>query len=551
MANPVYTYFDNFGVSLGPPALRQSDPDLEAAKRAVQREAPESLLNRFFRARQLASDLGVTFAVQVNADLIASVRSPQKLIYGYIFNSSSGHSIDFERVQGGEDYHDFRFVYPAVIENYLARAFPHSLIIKKGAAFRFSTVPVEKLTWVTTNQPNLGDGFYRKDLLIESTTACIVNAELTNLVTAPDVIRTNSDANILIKKPVQPPSVFFDGVPIPIITDSEDVDPITGASIIYRGGADNYESNTPPSQPGVYTATVFGFRRGSSFQCGWATSQVVVRRQKTVPTITINTSPQRVYNGKPQAVTVSLTPKTLEDLNGLTSILYSGATALPFNAGTYKVFVSVSETERTEAAEATKDFVILKAPASISFSNTKRQYTGTGLGLTVTTTPPGLNHIISYDGVQNELPIQVGTYAVQVAINDKNYSGTASTTFEITPGAPRIKPNQVFTFRPGSPVTAQLVANETDHRPVTMWQVKSTTAMPAGLKFDTRTGVFSGRIDAFGTIALTVVATGAGGTDEKTVTFRAANAAVFLGKTQIKSFGAVQKLYYGNIPLYP
>jgi hypothetical protein len=325
------------------------------------------------------------------------------------------------------------------------------------------------------------------------------------------------------------------------------------ASVLYANSQTGYRSYSAPTVPGVYTVTAFACKIGTdNFPqppqnfAGFATGEYRVQGVKQNATINVRPTTTVAFNGRPQSVGVEVSPSYLTPI-----ITYNGSTTAPTTAGTYSVAVSVPATESTNATATSATLVITKSSAIISFPSTSSQFTGNAQSITVATLPAGLNAVVTYGGVPNTLPTQVGSYAVQVTVNDPNYSGTATATFTITAGAPRIKPNQVFAYRAGKPISSQLVANDTTNRPVTMWQIKSSTPLPAGLQFNTRTGAFSGTINTFGTVSLTVVATGPGGRDEKAVQFVSSRSSVFIGKTPIKSFGGVKKLYFGNNLLYP
>jgi hypothetical protein len=377
-------------------------------------------------------------------------------------------------------------------------------------------------------------------------------AELTSKVKVEDQKVVYSENN---PQPAVAPSVLFDGVAIskmgwdfPNTYRSNLL--VAGFSIYYRGVDVEFENVDAPVVPGRYKMTVFGFRPADKAlnrpnQCGWAEGFLDIVKEKPIPTVSISFGASTVFNGRAQTANVVTTP------NGLSfKTTYNGSATAPINAGTYKVVVDVSESPTTKATTASSTLTITKAVAPISFSNTSRQFTGTAQSITVSTVPAGLNAVVTYGGVPNSIPTQVGSYAVQVTINNSNYTGTAAATFNITAGAPRIKPNQVFAYRAGKAISELVVANDPTNRPVTMWQVKSSTPLPTGLKFNTTTGEFSGTLNTFGTVNLTVVATGPGGSDEQVVQFVSARGSLFIGKTPIKSFGAAKKLYFGNNLLY-
>lgn len=72
----------------------------------------------------------------------------------------------------------------------------------------------------------------------------------------------------------------------------------------------------------------------------------------------------------------------------------------------------------------------LPIPATVLLSDLVQVYTGQPLAPTVATDPPGLDVIVSYDG-QPGPPVDAGTYAVEVMVEDPVYSGEGNALFEI------------------------------------------------------------------------------------------------------------------------
>jgi sulfatase modifying factor 1 len=70
-------------------------------------------------------------------------------------------------------------------------------------------------------------------------------------------------------------------------------------------------------------------------------------------------------------------------------------------------------------------------PATVTISNLETTYNGSPQGVTVETSPPGLEVEVKYDG-STDLPINAGNYAVTaMVINNPDYEGTAAANFEI------------------------------------------------------------------------------------------------------------------------
>lgn len=71
-----------------------------------------------------------------------------------------------------------------------------------------------------------------------------------------------------------------------------------------------------------------------------------------------------------------------------------------------------------------------KAPATVTLSNLERLYDGSPKAATVTTDPPGLTVITTYDGSPTA-PTETGSYAVVATIDDPVYAGSASGVLQI------------------------------------------------------------------------------------------------------------------------
>ncbi len=69
-------------------------------------------------------------------------------------------------------------------------------------------------------------------------------------------------------------------------------------------------------------------------------------------------------------------------------------------------------------------FNVVNAAATVTLSATNQTYTGTGCVVTVTTDPPGLAVLTTYNGDTNG-PINAGTYAVTSTVTEALYEGTA------------------------------------------------------------------------------------------------------------------------------
>jgi hypothetical protein len=93
-------------------------------------------------------------------------------------------------------------------------------------------------------------------------------------------------------------------------------------------------------------------------------------------------------------------------------------------------------------------------------------YNGFSRTATVVTNPPGLAASFTYDG-QGTWPINAGTYAVAVTVNDANYTGTASGSLVIHPAPTTIQlTSSKNPARPGLPITFQVTISSPGLTPI-------------------------------------------------------------------------------------
>jgi DNA/RNA endonuclease G (NUC1) len=101
--------------------------------------------------------------------------------------------------------------------------------------------------------------------------------------------------------------------------------------------------------------------------------------------------------------------------------------AMAADAGDYDVVVT-NPIGSTVSAVAT--LTVNKAAANVTIADVNATYDGLAHPATVTTSPAGLNVVLTYDGAA-ALPVNAGTYAVSATIDDPNYTGTATGTVQI------------------------------------------------------------------------------------------------------------------------
>jgi formylglycine-generating enzyme required for sulfatase activity len=103
-------------------------------------------------------------------------------------------------------------------------------------------------------------------------------------------------------------------------------------------------------------------------------------------------------------------------------------------------------------------FVIQQATATIEFADLVQTYTGDPLEPTITTDPPGLSVTVTYDG-EPDVPTDAGSYAVVATIDDPNYAGSASETFEIERAQVGIEFADLVQVFTGNPLTPTITTD--------------------------------------------------------------------------------------------
>ena len=107
------------------------------------------------------------------------------------------------------------------------------------------------------------------------------------------------------------------------------------------------------------------------------------------------------------------------------------------------------------AAPVTRTFTVLPIAASITVSGWSHDYDGTAKAVEVSTTPPGLATIVTYDGSPSA-PVDAGSYAVVVALDEELHAAADVTgTLTIDPAM------QTITFAPLDPSTVAVGGSAT------------------------------------------------------------------------------------------
>lgn len=176
-------------------------------------------------------------------------------------------------------------------------------------------------------------------------------------------------------------------------------------------------SAVPPTDADTYAvvATIV-----SPNHSGGDTASFVI----TPAAVAINlTNLSQVYDGSPRTVTIDTTPPGVA-----IQVLYEGNSTPPFHAGSYNVAASATDSNFT--GSATVSLEILKAQAAIELTGLSQAFDNTPKPVTATVMPSMLNLVVTYDA-SLDVPSAVGSYAVQVSVDDEDYFGSTSGTLSI------------------------------------------------------------------------------------------------------------------------
>ncbi|MEO0056077.1 MAG: hypothetical protein RLZZ50_2024, partial [Verrucomicrobiota bacterium] len=129
------------------------------------------------------------------------------------------------------------------------------------------------------------------------------------------------------------------------------------------------------------------------------------------------------YDGTPKPVIVTTTPA-----GRTVNISYDGSPTPPSAIGTYAVVATLHDP--FAEGSATETLRIRDGNASIQFGSLATWADGTPKSPQVTTTPPGLPYVITFNGSSTP-PSLPGSYTVVASITDPLYAGSATATFTI------------------------------------------------------------------------------------------------------------------------
>jgi len=145
-------------------------------------------------------------------------------------------------------------------------------------------------------------------------------------------------------------------------------------------------------------------------------------------------------------VNLSATNGTLVASASATVTVAIATSANTLNVGNYNDTVAFTNTTNG-SGDTTRgvSLTVNPLPATVTLGNLNQTYDGTPKSVSVTTTPNGLAHTVTYDG-QTNLPVAAGTYTVVATVTQPNYAGSATGSLVIA------KAPQTITFAALDPV---------------------------------------------------------------------------------------------------
>jgi len=116
------------------------------------------------------------------------------------------------------------------------------------------------------------------------------------------------------------------------------------------------------------------------------------------------------------------------------SLVYSPVSGSILNAGSQTLSVTFTPTDTASYNSTTVNvpLAVNPATATVGLSGLSQTYDGNAKTVIATTTPAGLNTVITYNG-SSVVPTAAGSYAVVATVNDANYTGSASGTLTVNP----------------------------------------------------------------------------------------------------------------------
>lgn len=178
----------------------------------------------------------------------------------------------------------------------------------------------------------------------------------------------------------------------------------------------------------------------NNFNVHYGLGHVTILPASATFTITPATLTQ-TYDGSPKSIGVTVVPAGVAY-----TVTYNGSATPPVNAGTYAVQVAVDNPNYV--GSATASLVIQKATAAITITSLTQTYTAGPKTVGVTIVPSGVTYTVTYNGSATA-PVNAGSYAVVVTVNDPNYLGTASATL-VVQKAPATATTGIYVINKGA-----------------------------------------------------------------------------------------------------
>ena len=178
----------------------------------------------------------------------------------------------------------------------------------------------------------------------------------------------------------------------------------------------------PANQPANSYAVTASYAGDTNYS---AAQPITVQLQVTKATATVTlASLSATYDTNPHPATATTAPTGMN-----VTFTYNGASMAPTAAGSYTVLSTI--TDRNYSGSATATLVISKAATSITLDSLSATYDGNPHPATATTTPRGLNVMLTYNGSATP-PTAANSYTVAGTIHDPNYSGTITGTLVLS-----------------------------------------------------------------------------------------------------------------------
>jgi parallel beta-helix repeat protein len=241
--------------------------------------------------------------------------------------------------------------------------------------------------------------------------------------------------------------VYAGGAELPVTVDTDPV----GLTVIvtYDGMA------AVPTDVGTYSVVA------TVSDANWAGSAAGILSITPATSQVVLDDLNQVYDGTPRVVSATTAP------TGLTvNLSYDGSSAAPINAGSYAVTGTIDDSNYVGSATDTLNVAQAEVDEIVT-GDLSQVYDGTAKQVSVTSVPADLGFGVTYDG-SADLPVDAGTYAVVVTIDDQNYFGSASAELEI------MQAEQVIDF----PALPDRTVNDS---PFTL-SATASSSLPAGFE---------------------------------------------------------------------